>query len=121
MTQNASPTVPYPTEEFAPKMIDLEAPSGRKYTLRELSGYEQMQSDGGLETQSEIITRRIAMAIEKVNNETIMPRTTRIAQDVLLKRIPGVDLDFLMIKYVTEFSPTKRIDELKNESAPSDQ
>jgi hypothetical protein len=121
MTQNASQNVPFPSEDFTRKAVTVDAPSGRTYVLRELNGYEQMQSDGGLETQGEIITYRVVMALEKVNNETIAPRVNRAALDMVLKRIPGVDLDFLMVKYATEFSPTKRVEELKKGSTPSDQ
>lgn len=121
MTQEANPTAVIPTKtKFTPKTFEIEAPSGRKYGLRELTGYEQRQSDGGLDTQSDVIVYRVIMAIDSVDGEKLMPRTSRAMQDLLLKEISSSDLDALIIGYAKAFSPRQQADEIKNEPTPSD-
>jgi hypothetical protein len=105
---------------FTPRTFEVDAPSGRKYVLRELTGYEQRQSDGGLENQSDVIVYRIIMSIGSVDGETLLPRASRAFQDLLLKSISGPDLDALTIAYVRAFAPQAQAAEIKNESAPSD-
>lgn len=112
---------PIPTQsQFEPKCVEIPAPSGRAYVLRELTGFEQMQSDAGVETMGEVVAYRVAHAIESIDGEPITPRTTRTALDSLLRSISGRDLDFLMIEYAKAFSPTAQANEIKNEPTPSD-
>ena len=121
MNQPVSQPVLLPTKtQFSPKTFEVEAPSGRKYALRELTGYDQRQSDGGLDSQSDVIVYRVIMAIDSIDGEKILPRASRASQDLLLRNISSSDLDALIIGYAHAFAPQAKADEIKNEPTPSD-
>jgi hypothetical protein len=121
MNQEISAPVLLPTKsKFSPKTVEIDAPSGRKYALRELTGYEQRQSDGGLDNQSDVIVYRTIMSIDSIDGEKLLPRTSRAFQDALLKEISSSDLDALMIGYAHAFAPQAQAVEIKNEPTPSD-
>ena len=121
MTHEANQPVLVPTKtKFSPKIVEINAPSGRKYALRELSGYEQHQTDGGLDNQSDVIIYRVIQAIDSIDGEKLLPRASRAFQDTLLKAISSSDLDALIIGYAKAFSPLAQADEIKNEPTPSD-
>jgi hypothetical protein len=121
MTQETNQPAVLPTRsKFTPKIVEVEAPSGRTYALRELTGYEQRQTDAGLDNQSDIVVYRVVMAIDSVDGEKLVPRASRAFQDALLKEISSSDLDALIMGYARAFSPHAQADEIKNEPTPSD-
>ena len=120
-------TIPYPhavlvpsKTKFEPRTVEVIAPSGRKYTLRELTGYEQMQVDSGAESVQQSMYYRMAMAIEAVDDEKIRERVKRDHVDILLKSISGQDADFLVVEFAKAFSPLAQAEDIKNSPAPSD-
>lgn len=106
------------SQKFEPKTLTVEGPSGRKYVLRELTGFEQMQADEGVQDFSSTVYYRVAMSIESVDDERLVPAPKRTFLDLLLKSLPAEDLDALMIAYAQWRQP--KAPEVKNEPAPSD-
>jgi len=121
MDQQTTPIVVFPTKStFAPRLFEVDAPSGRHYVLRELTTFEQMQADSASTTTAESLYYRVALAIDSIDGERIVPRTKKDVTDEFMRRISGPDGDALVLAYAKQFSPAARAAEIKNESTPSD-
>lgn len=118
MDQSQMRDVATPSRAFEPETLTVDSPSGRKYVLRELTGFEQMQADQGVEDFTTTVYYRVAMAISSIDDERIVPAPKRVYLDLLLKRLPAEDLDALMVAYANWRSA--KGPEVKNEPAPSD-
>ena len=120
MEQPYKPPSSLPSTKFEPKLVEVRAPSGRKYVLRELSIFEQMQADSVSTTTAESIYYRMALAIESIDGEVLLPRQNKGSVDALMRFLPGPDGDALVIEYAKAFSPQSQAETVKNESTPSD-
>jgi hypothetical protein len=115
----AEPEVSIPSKNpFAPKIVEVTGPSGRKYTMRELSAFEQMQADSAAITPAEALYYRMGVAIVTIDDETITPRPTKDFVSVLLRKISGPDAEALVMAYTKEFTPQLQDTEVKNSPTP---
>jgi hypothetical protein len=103
---------------FAPKIIEVACPSGRKYTLRELSAFEQMQADGVALSPAEALYYRMAISVDTIDGQKIAPRPKKMNSDALLRSLSGPDAEALVMAYTKEFSPQLTGDEVKNSGTP---
>lgn len=90
---------------FQAKTIDVEAPSGRKFTVRELSAFEQMRADSWSTSPAQALYYRVVLAIETIDGAKVNARPTKTFADDLLKQISGQDSEALVQAYVKDFSP----------------
>jgi TRAP-type uncharacterized transport system substrate-binding protein len=106
---------------FAPRTITVDdAPSGRKYVLRQLSAFEQMQADSVATGTMDAMYYRLGLSIAQIDDKLVAPRPTKAFTDVFLKSIPGDDADKLILAYANAFTPLAQAATIKNESTPSD-
>jgi hypothetical protein len=111
----------YDVLSFAPRTITVDdAPSGRKYVLRQLSAFEQMQADSVATGTMDAMYYRLGLSISEVDGKLVAPRPNKVFTDVFLKSIPGDDADKLILAYANAFTPLAQATTIKNESTPSD-
>ncbi len=122
MDQTPLQVVTVPTRNpFAPRTIEVEAPSGRKYTLRELSSFDGVRADQASKSQSDAIYYRVGLAIDVIDGERIVKREKQAQVDVLLEKISDQDMQILCRAYANKFAPAIQEDaDVKNSDAPSD-
>lgn len=114
---HSSARVPFPTKtKFTAETAEVKAPSGRTYRLRELNGLQQAQADASSTGLTEAMYFRMGMAIDAIDDESIMTPETKPMLTALLASISGPDADMLVMAYVNAFSP--KAEDLKNESTP---
>lgn len=120
MDQQYKATSSLPSTKFEPRLAEVVAPSGRKYVLRELTIFEQMQADSASSTTAESIYYRMALSIESIDGEVLLRRQQKTTVDALMRALPGPDGDALVLEYVKAFSPASQTETVKNELTPSD-